>query len=53
MKKKDLTGIRHRYYPEIIKFKKGSVNTTSTLSTSNQDEDFNNSERFSCQDNNY
>ena len=53
MKKKDLCNIRHPYYPEIIKFKKGSVKTTSTLSTSNHDEDFNNLERFSCNDNMY
>lgn len=40
-------GLRHPHYPEIIKFKMGSLKTTSTLSTSNRDEDFNNFEKLS------
>ena len=45
--KKEAAVIRHPHYPEIIKFKIGSVKTTSTLSTSNQDEDLNNCEKLS------
>jgi len=41
------TFIRHPHYPEIIKFKIGSVKTISTLSNSNNDDDFNNFERLS------
>jgi hypothetical protein len=49
MKKEAVQGsvFRHPHYPEIIKFKIGSVKTTSTLSTSNQDEDLNNCEKLS------
>lgn len=39
--------IRHPHYPEIFKFKAASLKTTSTLSTSNWDEDLNNSEKLS------
>ena len=41
--------IRHPHYPEIIKFKIGSLKTTSTLSTSNcgDADDINNCERLS------
>ncbi|CDW82980.1 cct motif family protein [Stylonychia lemnae] len=39
--------IRHPHYPEIIKFKIGSVKTISTLSNSNNDDDFNTFERLS------
>jgi hypothetical protein len=38
MKKERIQGggvFRHPHYPEIIKFKIGSLKTTSTLSTSN------------------
>ena len=45
--KKESTIIRHPHYPEIIKFKVGSLKTTSTLSTSNMDEDINNYEKLS------
>ena len=45
--KKETNIIRHPHYPEIIKFKIGSVKTTSTLSNSNLDEDLNNCERLS------
>lgn len=45
--KKEANIIRHPHYPEIIKFKIGSVKTTSTLSTSNLDDELNNCERLS------
>eukprot|EP00347_Sterkiella_histriomuscorum_P022890 403336772 len=46
--KKEASYIRHPHYPEIIKFKIGSVKTISTLSTSNVDEtDLNTLERLS------
>ena len=41
------TGIRHPHYPEIIKFKLGSLKTTSTMSNSNWDDDINNCEKLS------
>ena len=44
--KKGANVIRHPHYPEIIKFKVGSLKTISTLSTSNCDEDLNNCERL-------
>lgn len=47
MKKEAAGVIRHPHYPEIIKFKLGSVKTISTLSASNWDEEFNNSEKLS------
>ena len=41
--KKEAAVIRHPHYPEIIKFKVGSLKTISTLSNSNCDnEDLNN-----------
>ena len=45
--KKEQSFIRHPHYPEIIKFKIGSLKTTSTLSTSNWDDDINNYEKLS------
>lgn len=45
--KKESSFIRHPHYPEIVKFKLGSLKTISTLSNSNMDEDFNNFERLS------
>jgi len=45
--KKKLISIRHPHYPEIIKFKVGSVKTTSTLSTSHIEDDLNNCEKLS------
>ncbi len=45
--KKEQIIIRHPYYPEIIKFKIGSLKTISTLSTSNQDDDMQNLEKLS------
>jgi hypothetical protein len=47
MKKEATNIIRHPHYPEIIKFKIGSVKTISTLSNSNWDEDMANFERLS------
>jgi len=44
--KKDTVLFRHPYYPEI-KFKRKSVKTTSTMSTSNHEEDLSNFERLS------
>lgn len=49
--KKEAGIIRHPHYPEIIKFKIGSLKTTSTLSTSNWDEDL--IEKFSLQGEGY
>lgn len=45
--KKEAAIIRHPHYPEIIKFKTGSLKTISTLSNSNMDEDLNNFEKLS------
>ena len=45
--KKEAAIIRHPHYPEIIKFKIGSVKTISTLSNSNWDDDMNNFEKLS------
>lgn len=45
--KKEAALIRHPHYPEIIKFKLGSVKTISTLSNSNWEEDQNNMEKLS------
>ena len=47
--KKEPALIRHPHYPEIIKFKLGSVKTISTLSSSNWDEDAPNFDRLSLQ----
>ena len=49
MKKEAPAFIRHPHYPEIIKFKIGSLKTTSTLSTSNcgDTDDINNFEKLS------
>jgi hypothetical protein len=49
MKKEAPAFIRHPHYPEIIKFKIGSLKTTSTLSTSNYGDadDINNCEKLS------
>lgn len=47
MKKEARQVIRHPHYPEIIKFKVGSLKTISTLSNSNCDEELNNCERLS------
>lgn len=51
--KKEASIIMHPHYPEIIKFKIGSVKTTSTLSTSNWDEDITNCEKLSLPGENY
>lgn len=45
--KRESAIIRHPHYPEIIKFKIGSVKTISTLSNSNWEEDMNNFEKLS------
>ena len=46
--KKEPSFIRHPHYPEIIKYKIGSVKTISTLSTSGADEaEYNNLDRLS------
>lgn len=47
MKKEASSIIRHPHYPEIIKFKIGSVKTISTLSSSNWEEDMTNFEKLS------
>lgn len=45
--KREANIIRHPHYPEIIKFKVGSLKTISTLSNSNYDDELNNCERLS------
>ncbi len=45
--KKEAAIFRHPHYPEIIKFKMGSVKTISTLSNSNWEEDQNNLDKIS------